>query len=90
MALGTPVIAAARSLSGLSHLLPGHHVLTAESDVEMAEAALLVLREPVVAATLATNARQVIERRYTWAAIARSYASLWARTADAAPATVAA
>jgi glycosyltransferase involved in cell wall biosynthesis len=90
MALGTPVIAAARSLSGLSHVLPGHHVLIAESDAEMAEAALLVLREPVVAATLATNARQVVERHYTWAAIARAYASLWIRTADAATATVAA
>ena len=90
MALGTPVVAAARSLSGLSHVLPGHHVLAAESDAEMAEAALLVLREPVVASTLATNARQLIERRYTWAVIARSYASLWARAADAATATVAA
>jgi len=90
MALGTPVVAAARSLSGLSHVLAGHHVLVAESDAELAEAALLVLREPVVAATLATNARQVIERCYTWAAIARSYASLWARAADAATATVAA
>lgn len=90
MALGTPVIAAPRALSGLAHVLPGHHLLAAESDADMAEAALLVLREPVVAATLAANARQVIERRYTWSAIARSYTSLWARAADAAPAVVAA
>ncbi len=90
MALGTPVIAARRALSGLAHVLPGHHVLAGETDADLAEAALLVLREPVVAATLATNARQVIERRYTWSAIARSYTSLWDRAADTAPATVAA
>ncbi|HET7341033.1 MAG TPA: glycosyltransferase, partial [Methylomirabilota bacterium] len=86
-ALGTPVVAARRCLSGLTHVLPGHHLLPAESDEELAEAALLVLREPVVAATLAANARQLVERRYTWMAIARSWESLWARTADlAAPA----
>jgi len=90
MALGTPVIAAPRALSGLDHVLPGHHLLAAETDAEMAEAALQVLREPVVASTLAANARQLVERRYTWAAVARSYTSLWARAADAAPATVAA
>jgi len=91
MALGTPVVAGARSLSGLAHVLPGHHLLVADSDAEIAEAALLVLREPVVSETLATNARQLIERHYTWAAVARAYASLWARAADAAPArTVAA
>ena len=90
MALGTPVITAARALSGLAHILPGHHLLVAESDAEMAEAALLVLREPVVAATLAANARQVIERRYTWTALARSYTLLWTRAAHAVPAAVAA
>jgi glycosyltransferase involved in cell wall biosynthesis len=79
MALGTPVIAEPRGLAGLDHVLPGYHLLTAETDTGLAEAALLVLREPVVAATLAANARQLVERR-----------SLWARAADAAPATVAA
>jgi polysaccharide biosynthesis protein PslH len=90
MALGTPVIAASRTLSGLTHVLPGHHLLVADTDAQMADAALLVLREPVVAATLAANARQVIERSYTWSAIARSYTSVWSRAADAAPAAVAA
>jgi glycosyltransferase involved in cell wall biosynthesis len=90
MALGTPVVAAPRTLGGLDHVLPGYHLLGADTDAELAEAALLVLREPVVASTLATNARQLVERRYTWAALARAYTSLWARAADAAPATVAA
>jgi len=44
----------------------------------------------VVAATLAANARTVVERQYSWAATARCYESLWARTVDMAPAAVAA
>jgi len=90
MALGTPVVAARRALAGLTHLLPGHHALVADTDGELVDALLLILREPVVAATLAANARTVIERQYTWSAIARCYESLWARTADAGLAEVAA
>jgi glycosyltransferase involved in cell wall biosynthesis len=90
MAVGTPVVAARACLNGLAHVLPGHHVAVAESDAELAAAALLVLREPVVAATLAENARQLIERHHTWAATARLYEALWARAADTAPTAVAA
>jgi glycosyltransferase involved in cell wall biosynthesis len=84
MALGTPLVAARECLAGLTHVLPGHHVAAADTEIELAEAALLVLREPVVAATLAANARQVVERHYTWAAIARRYEALWARAAEGA------
>jgi polysaccharide biosynthesis protein PslH len=90
MALGTPVVTARRCLSGLDHVQPGLHVLGAEGDAETAEAAMLVMREPLVAATLAANARQVVERRYTWSAVARCYESLWTRAADARPAALAA
>ena len=90
MALGTPVVAARRALAGLTHLLPGHHALVAETDRELVDAVLLTLQEPVVAATLAANARTVVERQYTWGAIARAYESLWARTAEPRSAAVAA
>ncbi|HXD95090.1 MAG TPA: glycosyltransferase [Candidatus Acidoferrum sp.] len=90
MALGTPVVAARSCLAGLDDILPGQHVLAAETDAETAAAIELVMREPVVAATLAASARQMIERRYTWAAVARCYESLWARVADTRPAAVAA
>jgi hypothetical protein len=84
------VVTSRRCLAGLDHVLPGQHVLTAEGDDETAQAALLVMREPVVAATLAANARQLVERRYTWAAVARGYESLWVRAADARPVAAAA
>jgi glycosyltransferase involved in cell wall biosynthesis len=90
MALGTPVVTARRCLAGLEHVLPGQHALAAETDAETAEAALLVLGEPVVAATRAANARQLVERRYTWAATARAWEALWVRAADARTAAVAA
>jgi glycosyltransferase involved in cell wall biosynthesis len=82
MAVGTPVVTSPRCLSGLEHLLAGHHLLAAEGDAEMAEAAVLLMREPVVAATLAASARQVVERCHTWTAVARAWEALWARTAD--------
>jgi hypothetical protein len=56
----------------------------------MAEAAVLLIRERVVAATLAASARQVVERRHTWATVARSWESIWARTADTRPMAAAA
>jgi glycosyltransferase involved in cell wall biosynthesis len=90
MALGTPVVSAHAGLDGLDHVLPGRHVLVAESDAEMTDAALLLMREPVVATTLAAGARQVVERRYTHAAASQCYEALWARAAEAAPRAVAA
>jgi glycosyltransferase involved in cell wall biosynthesis len=90
MAVGTPVVTAPRCLSGLDHLLPGQHLIVAEDDAEMADAAVLIMREPVVAATLTANARQVVERRHTWAAVARSWEALWGRTAGTLSSVVAA
>ncbi|HEX3175947.1 MAG TPA: glycosyltransferase family 4 protein [Methylomirabilota bacterium] len=81
LALGTPVVASAASLSGLDDVLPGHHVLTAETDADFADAVALLMREPVVATTIARNARQLVERRFTWRAIAARYDALYARLA---------
>jgi glycosyltransferase involved in cell wall biosynthesis len=82
MALGTPVVTSRRCLSGLDHLIPGHHLITADSDAELADAAVLVLREPVVATTLAANARQVVQRAYSWSAVADAWESLWRRAVE--------
>jgi glycosyltransferase involved in cell wall biosynthesis len=81
-ALGAPVVATAPSASGLDGLLPGHHCLAAESDGAFADAVALLLREPVVANTIARNARELVERRFTWPAIAERYEALYARLAS--------
>jgi glycosyltransferase involved in cell wall biosynthesis len=78
MALGTPVVASGPTLAGVPYVEPGQHVLVADSDDDFAEAIARLLREPLVANTLARNARTLIERRFTWAAVAERYEALYA------------
>jgi glycosyltransferase involved in cell wall biosynthesis len=79
LALGTPVVASAASLSRLDDVVAGHHVLAAESDADFADAVSLLLRQPIVANTLARNARALVERDHAWAAVARQYDALYQR-----------
>src|SRR6267143_406275 len=83
MALGTPVVASRPTLSGLPGVVAGEHVLSAESDEEFANAIRRLLREPLLANTLARNARQLVERRFTWRTVAERYETLYARLAPA-------
>jgi glycosyltransferase involved in cell wall biosynthesis len=88
LAAGTPVVASPASLSGLADVLPGHHALAADTDGDVADALALLMREPVVANTIARNARELVEQRFTWRAIAERYEALYERllatTAEAA------
>ncbi|HEV8584322.1 MAG TPA: glycosyltransferase family 4 protein [Methylomirabilota bacterium] len=81
MALGTPVVASPPSLSGMSDALPGHHLMVADGDGEFADAIRLLLGEPVVANTIARNARELVERAFTWRTVARRWEALYARVA---------
>lgn len=81
MALGTPVVGRREALAGIPSLLPGHHALAADNDDEIIEALLLILRQPVVAQTLARNARTLVETHHTWTAVARDHHALYARIA---------
>jgi glycosyltransferase involved in cell wall biosynthesis len=81
MALGTPVVAAACALSGLAEVLAGHHVRTAGTDEEFAEAAVALMREPAAAGSMARNARDLVERRYTWHTVAERYEDVYGRLA---------
>jgi glycosyltransferase involved in cell wall biosynthesis len=81
MALGTPVVAAPCALSGLAEVRAGHHVLTAHSDAEFAEAALALLREPGAAGAMARHARDLVERRYTWRTVAERFEQVYGRMA---------
>jgi len=83
MALGTPVVASPPMLSGMPDVLAGHHVLTADRDDEFAEAIRLLLPDPAVANTIARNARDLVERRFTWGAVGQRYETLYARLAPA-------
>jgi glycosyltransferase involved in cell wall biosynthesis len=81
LALGTPVVASPASLSRLDDVAPGHHVMTAVSDAEITDAVCLLLREAVVGATLARNARALVEQRRTWRTVAERYEHAYQRLA---------
>lgn len=79
LALGTPVVASAASLSRLDPVVPGHHVLAADGDADFADAISLLMREPVVANTIARNARELVERSLTWRAVTQRYEDVYRR-----------
>jgi glycosyltransferase involved in cell wall biosynthesis len=56
-------------------------VIAADGDEEFARAIALLLGAPRLANTVARNARDLIERRYTWRAVAARYEALYARLA---------
>jgi glycosyltransferase involved in cell wall biosynthesis len=82
LALGTPVIGSPASLSRLDAVVPGHHVLSADSDADFADAVCLLMREPVVANTIARNARELVERSLTWRAATQRYEDVYRRVAQ--------
>jgi glycosyltransferase involved in cell wall biosynthesis len=84
LALGTPVVASPASLSRLDDVVPGHHVLTADSDADVADAISLLLREPVVANTIARNARALVERSLAWRAVIPRYEDVYRRVGESA------
>jgi glycosyltransferase involved in cell wall biosynthesis len=62
-------------------VLPGHHAHTAETDEEFAQAAVALMREPGAAGVMARNARDLVERRYTWRTVAERYEDVYGRVA---------
>ena len=79
LALGTPVVGSPASLSRLDAVVPGHHVLSADSDADFVDAVSLLMREPVVAHTIARNARELVERSLNWRAVTQRYDDVYRR-----------
>jgi glycosyltransferase involved in cell wall biosynthesis len=84
MALGTPIVASSRSLSGLIDVVPGEHVLMADDNETTAENVLRLLTDEAFAASMASRARTLVEGVYAWAAVGRHYDALLARVAGTA------
>jgi len=68
-ALGTPVVATSKGAEGLG-AQNEEHLLIADTPRAFAEAILRLKREPELAASLAQNARQLVEARFDWETIA--------------------
>ena len=56
-------------------------VIPRGNDAAMADAALRLLREPALAATLITEARREVDQRYTWSAVGGQWDALYGRLA---------
>jgi glycosyltransferase involved in cell wall biosynthesis len=81
MALGTPVVASSTSLGGVPDVVDGRHLLLADNDADAATALITVLAEPGLATSIARNARDLVERRYSWPAIAARHEAVLRRVA---------
>jgi glycosyltransferase involved in cell wall biosynthesis len=62
---GTPVVCTSIASEGLD-LQPGTHFLVADSDAELADACIQILKQPGKVQDMASRARQQIERCYSW------------------------
>jgi glycosyltransferase involved in cell wall biosynthesis len=75
MALGTPVVATSKGAEGLE-VTPGHDILIADEPAEFAEQVIRLLRDSTLRKHLAWNARRLMEMRYDWQGIGRSFVHL--------------
>ena len=77
LALCAPVVATALSVDGIA-VRDGENVLIAETDNQIAAAALRLLADPALGVALGQKGRQLIETRYSWEQVAERYEALYA------------
>lgn len=65
MATGTPLVATSFGLGGID-VVAGRHLLVADSPEAFASHVVQLLNDRSLGGTLAYNARQLVEERYTW------------------------
>jgi glycosyltransferase involved in cell wall biosynthesis len=80
MALRTPVIATSKGAEGLA-VVPGKHLLVADTPQDYAAAVVRLLAEPALAAELADNAYALVRERYDWQALMPSFLAMVERCA---------
>jgi len=76
MGLGIPVIATPEVCVGLS-VLPGKHLLVAETPTSLAEAVIAVQKDRALAERLAEEARRLFEERYSLSAALASFTTIY-------------
>jgi polysaccharide biosynthesis protein PslH len=81
MALGTPVVSTRKGAEGLE-VIDGQHLLLANHPADFADCTVRLLREPGLRASLAANARRLVEQRYDWAQIGQRFVMLVEHAAE--------
>jgi glycosyltransferase involved in cell wall biosynthesis len=72
MAAGVPVVATSVGAEGID-VVDHEHILIADAPEDIAQAVATVLCDSVIAATLSCNARRLVETKYDWSAVGRSF-----------------
>jgi glycosyltransferase involved in cell wall biosynthesis len=67
LSAGVPTVCTPTALEGLD-LKDGEELLVRETDEELAAAVVTLIKQPEVAARLARQGREVVERQYSWGA----------------------
>jgi glycosyltransferase involved in cell wall biosynthesis len=75
MAAGVPVLSTRKGAEGLA-VVPGVHLLVADTPAELAAAALRLLGDGALRRELADRARALVRARYDWAAIGAAFRDL--------------
>ncbi len=75
LAMGCPVVATPLSLDGIA-VRNGYEALEADGD-SMVDAIVRLLQDDALRVTLSTNARKLIETRYSWNTVAEQYEHLY-------------
>jgi glycosyltransferase involved in cell wall biosynthesis len=65
MALGTPVVSTSKGAEGLD-VTHGENILIADDPAELADAVLMVVRDPSLRARLSANGKALVQSRYDW------------------------
>jgi sugar transferase (PEP-CTERM/EpsH1 system associated) len=84
MAVGRPVVATPVCAQGM-RAVPGEHLMVADDAAAFAEAVSALLQAPALAERLSRNARQLVERDYTWEQSARALERVWFDAVRARP-----
>lgn len=78
LAWGIPVVSTTVGYEGID-LVPGQHLLVADTPSEFADAVMLLLRDPDLRARLATVGRQRLLERYDWRAVCPAVDAVYER-----------
>lgn len=73
MAVGTPIVTTPVGASGIEGLEDNVHALIRTNDQAIIEATLSLLKNDEKSSRLARNARDLVEARYTWDHVFRSF-----------------
>lgn len=75
MALGTPIVTTSKGAEGLD-VIPNRHLLVANDSATFATHVINIMANPGLREKLAVNARNLVQERYDWEDIGRSFVTL--------------